>query len=205
VLLLPAFVTSSRTSHTTNPLLSFLQGEELATINPDSTEADGITFGDEEPEQPEEPEPELEAAGEAGSAQDADGEEASARQSNDASAADADAEGGEGGEEAGDGEEQQDPPEEDEETKARKAAAKAEAAAAAAQKAAANQRPLTERFPLRRKVSAGVNDLHVLCIISRRSCVNTCSFIGTSMHELRQKLTGVLVSEVIHFCYALTH
>lgn len=42
--------------------------------------------------------------------------------------------------------------EESPEEKAAKAAAAAEAAAAAAQRAAANQRPLTEKFPLKRRV-----------------------------------------------------
>jgi hypothetical protein len=43
--------------------------------------------------------------------------------------------------------------EESPEERGAKAAAAAEAAAAAAQRTAANQRPLTERFPLKRRVS----------------------------------------------------
>jgi hypothetical protein len=50
----------------------------------------------------------------------------------------------------GDGDKELEEP--DEAAKAAKTAAAAEAAAAAAQAAAANQRPLAERFPLKRKV-----------------------------------------------------
>ncbi|WIA43924.1 hypothetical protein OEZ86_010328 [Tetradesmus obliquus] len=127
-------------------------------------------LGDEEPDEPE-PEPEpaedpaaaaaaaaAEASSGSGAAAAAD-EDATSQQDAEPAGAEGDAEGEEGENEGeGDGE-QQEPPEEDEETKARKAAAKAEAAAAAAQKAAANQRPLAERFPMRRKVHLTLPEL----------------------------------------------
>lgn len=65
-------------------------------------------------------------------------------------AADGEGDGGEGDDD--DGEVERIDLDEDEETKAAKASAAAEAAAAEAQRAAANQRPLQARFPLKRKV-----------------------------------------------------
>ncbi|KAF6261919.1 hypothetical protein COO60DRAFT_1678673 [Scenedesmus sp. NREL 46B-D3] len=142
-----------------------LQGEELATITPDNTEADGATLGDEEPEEPDEPEPEPAEAAAAAADQPAVAGQAAAAGEGSASQLDENAGGDTGGAGSAEGEdgeggaEQREPPEEDEEVKARRAAAEAEAAAAAAQKAAANQRPLAERFPLRRKVHLSLPEL----------------------------------------------
>lgn len=86
--------------------------------------------------------------------------------------------------------------EESPEERAAKAAAAAEAAAAAAQRAAANQRPLTERFPLKRQVSctalprrhqifvkhaslpAAPRRVHVMC-----GSILSCGIIGSHLHQ----------------------
>lgn len=144
----------------------FPQGEEIASINPDNPEAEGIVLDDEEPDEPEPAE--YQAAVQ-------DGEQVQGE--SDADAQLAGSEGGEG-EEGQDEDDKRTPVEEDEETKAAKAAAAAEAAAAAAQAAAANQRPLAERFPLKRRVRgfdvqqsvrapwASAMHIHLCCLLA---------------------------------------